>query len=660
MSHSRARTSALTPNWTLPPDVTITHMAFFSTPTGPSSRVAEPSSANMSRPTPSPALSSSAPRRPLARTFALPFIPSAEPSSSTTTTHFLSRSPALVDTWSRPQLAVTVSAPRPPGHIDVGTGPLLLDVQSRVANPSSAPAPGPTSSSPAAVSALRRRPLSRTRGLPVMQSAPLSSSSKSPATRAVTDRPFLDNTVTWYRLQQNEPEAAQKLQPRARKKTPSPPPPPPSRGRTGVDVPPAQSMNVVQSKLPATINYSRPLHLVFTTAKGSSATVVAPRRVTLAPRVAPRPAAEKDTSVKTQPVRAPIVPRQPASPARRVPSAVRVQFHRMLELESEETRKRKRADVDSDSDSDEQLEGILRFALHARHASRAYELQEILSNPLCTILHSIHFEWHNPRALVPHTSHRQSGTMLQVLLPSIVKLQSVRELTLSDPCLEVMEAFPSVVNLAISYVLFGESSAQQILACFGHLEHLKLYDAGSPICPLRRLTLRGSTLAVLQWLEPLPACSHITNLGVHNVASFEAGYLASFIASLDALEWFTLSFMELVDVTDEHIVPYLLPPKSIRTLQVLRVHFRSMDEALAFFGFDIVFPESGSASASWPDAAVCVAARVGGTQYSDMKVVAVKRPKLRLEIIVQQSPAPIIWPLQDNPLLDVIFLGNDI
>ncbi|KAF7358489.1 hypothetical protein MVEN_00899400 [Mycena venus] len=178
----------------------------------------------------------------------------------------------------------------------------------------------------------------------------------------------------------------------------------------------------------------------------------------------------------------------------------------------------------------------------------AARLDELLASPHATFAPAVRsLKFYNALSPVqmrnPRTGHVQVKTLLQTV-PRIVQLTQIRSLVLSDLPFDILSAFSKVQTLCLVGITAG-SALLRLAPHLPSLTHLTLkrvhaipYRAPSPgstsdtaqITALRRLTVRGSSIAFLGWLGILAPYTTVLDLG--DFCPSEVPYLVSFLSSL--------------------------------------------------------------------------------------------------------------------------------
>ncbi|KAJ7328684.1 hypothetical protein DFH08DRAFT_1084265 [Mycena albidolilacea] len=168
----------------------------------------------------------------------------------------------------------------------------------------------------------------------------------------------------------------------------------------------------------------------------------------------------------------------------------------------------------------------------AKHQwNAAARLNELLASPYATFAPSVRsLEFYNALTLVqfrhPRTGHIHVKPLLKIV-PLIVQFTQIRSLALSDLPFEVLSAFSKVQTLRLVGITAGPALLR-LAAHLPSLTHLTLqrvvaipYRASSAdtmpvaaqIQALRRVTVRGSSIAFLGWLGVLAPYASALDLG---------------------------------------------------------------------------------------------------------------------------------------------------
>ncbi|KAF8183324.1 hypothetical protein K438DRAFT_1144488 [Mycena galopus ATCC 62051] len=196
------------------------------------------------------------------------------------------------------------------------------------------------------------------------------------------------------------------------------------------------------------------------------------------------------------------------------------------------------------------------ITLSPKCPARAACLNALLMSPYATIAPAVR-KLAVPGALTPVELRCAGGvrhlTTLVGLIPGLGQLPRLKELELSDYPLRFLDGLKTVERITLTGVCAG-AGLLRIVHALPQLAQLTLdgvaavlyHSGGHAIVEstVRRVTIRGSSLAFLGWLAL--AAPHVAALSVDTLVSSELQFLAEYLAVLGAtLQELELSFFDV-------------------------------------------------------------------------------------------------------------------
>ncbi|KAK7053576.1 hypothetical protein R3P38DRAFT_2499808 [Favolaschia claudopus] len=245
------------------------------------------------------------------------------------------------------------------------------------------------------------------------------------------------------------------------------------------------------------------------------------------------------------------------------------------------------------------------LSLSPKHIPRAVSIDALLANPHSTIRSAVR-ALSLPGALSPIQLYTRNGSILTTstfaaLLPNLARhLPLVTELALSDYPWPLLNSLKTVERLTLTGVCAGPPLLRVIdalpLLAELTLENVTAIPYRGGNCrneklllptALQKLSIRGSSIAFLGWLESRFA-HNLTALSIDTLVSHELHYLGEYLRIVGGtLHELELAFFD-VDPLDALALPTLIEPCT--NLKILRLHFSSVGDAHAFFAFGVQKP----------------------------------------------------------------------